>query len=137
MKKFFLLLSLIGLITYSASSQELAFHGWVTPLKYSTNDTSSTVYVITYLADINHYGFDINISGGVTCKAYATFDESLSETSTTGWADYNTDLFGADSISDVHVIRYQPEVFNPVKVMFKLTYSDDSNSTKIIEKKSL
>lgn len=136
MKRFLLLLSLIELIILTVNAQDSEFYGSLKTLKNTTNETADSSYVVTDLGDMNHFGFEIVASGGVTIKAYAVYDESATDTDTSDWVNYNQDLFGADSIVNPRAIYYMSEYFNPTKVMFYIENSDDSNACKITQKKS-
>ena len=96
-----------------------------------TNETIDSSYLVLYITK-NHYALDVNISGDVSCKAFMSLDEELSDDNETGWVDYNTDFFSADSMYNTHTIRYQGDFFSPLKIMLKFRNVDDTNYKKVI-----
>lgn len=101
-----------------------------------TNGTPlDSFYLIIPVGSYNHYALDI-LSTGASCKAFATLDEAVPDTSEVEWADYNSQLFGVDSLYNDHMLPYQGQYFNPLKIMLKGRYIDATNRFKVILQKS-
>lgn len=138
MKKIKFLLTLLGVIFVSVfSAQAQLRNNQVQPrivetLVVRTNELADSSHYVINLDGYKNFAIEINTSGGVTTKAYATLDESVSDTDTTGWVNYNNAFFNADSLVDAHVISYSGTSFSPTKIMLYFKNSDNSNYKKVI-----
>jgi hypothetical protein len=104
----------------------------VVVLKNSTNEVVDSSYAHFYMGEYDKFALELRLSGGVSCKAYASNDESLSNTDETDWINFNTVLFGADSIYNVSVMKYSASEFSPMRILLKFRNTDNTNSNKVI-----
>jgi len=141
MKKIILLLGILGLFIIPCKSQNLAnsierlLAREVEVVKNTTNEVADSSFVVLEMGMYRSFAFDIKMAGGVTVYAYTTLDETLAETTSEGWVDFNTVLFGSLTKTDTHIIVFYGDKFSPVKVMLKFVNSDNTNSNKVIVSK--
>jgi hypothetical protein len=138
MKKLILILSLflgLGIACIAQPAVRMVTVPITEVLKNTTNETTDTVFTPFEMGGYSAFSLELNGSGGVTYDAFATLDETVSNSDTTNWVPYNTDLFGTADRSDSHLLRYNKGVFVPVKVMIRSINSDNTNSNKIIVSK--
>jgi len=91
-----------------------------------TNETDDSAYYSFSLGNYSDFSLDLLLSGGVSCKAFATLNDSLSVTSEANWVDYNSLFFGADSVYNNHTINTADDVLLD-KILLKFRFSDATN----------
>lgn len=121
---------IFGAVSYSQIYKSPAKS--VEVLKQTTNETADSSYSHFYMGEYDKFSLELRLSGGVSCKIFASNDETLSSSNEADWVNFNTAFFGADSVSDVSVLKYNSSSFSPVRVLLKYRNADNSNSNKTI-----